>query len=149
MGHESTQSGGLRYLPVLWRLPLLLLHVLIGLPLALLSFTRAGRSLRVGEQNLNTWMIRWWSRWLCWTFGVRIRPGSILPPAPLLVVANHSSWLDILVLSSLGHLHFVSKAEIAKWPLIGFVASTAGVIFHARGSSDSLSAPRPSAALGL
>jgi 1-acyl-sn-glycerol-3-phosphate acyltransferase len=132
-------------------LPLLILHMLIGLPLALLSFTRAGKSIQVGATSLNEWMIRWWSRWVCWTFGVRIRPGSTLPAPPMLIVANHSSWLepmlivanhsswlDILVLSSLGHLHFVSKAEIARWPLIGTVAKVAGVIFHSRGSSDSL-----------
>jgi 1-acyl-sn-glycerol-3-phosphate acyltransferase len=113
--------------------------MLIGLPLALLSFSSAGKSIQVGATSLNEWMIRWWSRWVCWTFGVRIRPGSSLPAPPMLIVANHSSWLDILVLSSLGHLHFVSKAEIARWPLIGTVAKVAGVIFHSRGSSDSLS----------
>ena len=139
MGNNRAKNGGLRYLPVLWRLPLLLLHLLIGLPLALLSFSPAGRSVQMGDASLNNWMIRWWSRWLCRSFGVKIRPGSVLPPAPLLIVANHSSWLDILVLSSLGHLHFVSKAEIASWPLIGRIAAVAGVIFHARGSSDSLS----------
>jgi 1-acyl-sn-glycerol-3-phosphate acyltransferase len=112
--------------------------MLIGLPLALLSFSSAGKSIQVGATSLNEWMIRWWSRWVCRTFGVRIRPGSTLPAPPMLIVANHSSWLDILVLSSLGHLHFVSKAEIARWPLIGTVAKVAGVIFHSRGSSDSL-----------
>lgn len=139
MGNSACTKTGVRYVPVLWRIPLLLLFLLVGLPLALLGFTPPGRFLQVGDSSLNEWLIRWWSRWLCRCFGVRIRPGSQLPGAPLLIVANHSSWLDVLVLSSLGHLHFVSKAEVAAWPLIGRVANIAGVIFHARGSSDSLS----------
>ena len=139
MSSSTSRNRGLRYVPVLWRVPLFLLHVLVGLPLALLSFTPPARAIHVGDENLNAWMIRWWSRWLCRTFGVRIMPGSQLPAPPRLIVANHSSWLDVLVMSSLGHLHFVSKAEIASWPLIGQVASIAGVIFHSRGSSDSLS----------
>ncbi len=139
MASSNAGNGGLRYLPVLWRIPMLLLHLLIGLPLALLSFSRPGRSVQIGDTSLNESMIRWWSRWICQSFGVRIRPGSVLRGPPMLIVANHSSWLDILVLSSLGHLHFVSKAEIASWPFIGRIAKIAGVIFHTRGSSDSLS----------
>ena len=138
MGNRANQKSGLHYLPILWRLPILLLHLLVGLPLALISFTPPARSIHAGGKSLNEIMIRWWSRWLCRAFGVQIRSGAELPGPPLLIVANHSSWLDILVLSSLGHLHFVSKAEISGWPVVGQIASIAGVIFHTRGSSDSL-----------
>lgn len=48
------------------------------------------------------------------------------------VVANHSSWLDILALGSLGPLVFVSKAEVAGWPGIGWLARATGTIFVRR-----------------
>ena len=137
--NNIARANGLRYVQIMWRLPLLLLHLFIGLPLALISFLPALRDIQTGGVALKVRMIRWWSRWLCRVLGVYVRPGSALPASPALVVANHSSWLDILVLSSIGHLHFVSKAEVARWPVIGMVAKASGVIFHRRGSSDSLS----------
>ena len=41
---------------------------------------------------------------------------------PVLVVANHSSWLDIVVLSALLPVAFVAKAEIARWPGVSILA---------------------------
>ena len=40
------------------------------------------------------------------------------PPAhgPLLLVANHISWLDILVMHAARHCRFVSKADVRHWP---------------------------------
>lgn len=48
------------------------------------------------------------------------------------VVANHSSWLDILVLNAQGPVVFVSKAEVAGWPGIGLLARATGTLFVRR-----------------
>ncbi len=48
------------------------------------------------------------------------------------VVANHSSWLDILVLNAGQRVSFVSKAEVAGWPGIGALAKATGTLFIAR-----------------
>ncbi|MEP1587801.1 MAG: lysophospholipid acyltransferase family protein [Tateyamaria sp.] len=48
------------------------------------------------------------------------------------VVANHSSWLDIFVLNASDQVFFVSKAEVAGWPGIGFLARITGTVFIAR-----------------
>ncbi|UZD92056.1 lysophospholipid acyltransferase family protein [Cognatishimia activa] len=48
------------------------------------------------------------------------------------VVANHSSWLDIFTLNAKNPVFFVSKAEVARWPGIGFIAKIAGTVFIAR-----------------
>ncbi len=45
------------------------------------------------------------------------------------VVANHSSWLDIFVLNAPQQIYFVSKAEVAKWPGIGWLARATGTMF--------------------
>ena len=45
------------------------------------------------------------------------------------VVANHSSWLDIFVLNARKRIYFVSKAEVAKWPGIGWLARATGTVF--------------------
>ncbi|MBT8411207.1 MAG: 1-acyl-sn-glycerol-3-phosphate acyltransferase [Octadecabacter sp.] len=48
------------------------------------------------------------------------------------VVANHSSWLDIFALNAAKRIYFVSKAEVAGWPGIGWLARATGTVFIAR-----------------
>ena len=68
-----------------------------------------------------------------WRIDLQVR-GT--PPAqgPLLLVANHISWLDILVLHAAGFCRFVSKADIKDWPVIGMMATHAGTLYIARDS---------------
>jgi 1-acyl-sn-glycerol-3-phosphate acyltransferase len=48
---------------------------------------------------------------------------------PLMLVANHSSWIDILVLSSITPVMFIAKSEIASWPLVGLLAKLQRTVF--------------------
>lgn len=48
------------------------------------------------------------------------------------VVANHSSWLDIFALNARKRIYFVSKAEVANWPGIGWLAKATGTVFIKR-----------------
>jgi 1-acyl-sn-glycerol-3-phosphate acyltransferase len=56
------------------------------------------------------------------------------PPlqGPLLLVANHLSWLDILVLHAARHCRFVAKSEVKHWPLIGTLATGGGTLYIER-----------------
>jgi 1-acyl-sn-glycerol-3-phosphate acyltransferase len=58
------------------------------------------------------------------------------PPAsgPLLLVANHVSWLDILVMHAARHCRFVSKADVKTWPFIGTLADGGGTLYVTRES---------------
>ncbi|MFW8593127.1 lysophospholipid acyltransferase family protein [Cribrihabitans neustonicus] len=51
---------------------------------------------------------------------------------PGAVVANHASWLDIFVLNAQKRVYFVSKAEVAGWPGIGWLARATGTVFIER-----------------
>lgn len=51
---------------------------------------------------------------------------------PGAVVANHSSWLDIFALNARKRIYFVSKAEVAAWPGIGWLARATGTVFIER-----------------
>jgi 1-acyl-sn-glycerol-3-phosphate acyltransferase len=50
-------------------------------------------------------------------------------PAKGLIVCNHVSYLDILVLSSAARCVFLAKSEIKSWPFIGWIASLTGTVF--------------------
>ncbi|HZS63589.1 MAG TPA: lysophospholipid acyltransferase family protein [Xanthobacteraceae bacterium] len=55
--------------------------------------------------------------------------GQATRQQPALIVANHASWLDIVVISSLAPVAFIAKREVASWPLIGQAARAQGSIF--------------------
>ena len=55
-----------------------------------------------------------------------------LHPAGQLIVANHQSWLDIIVLGACMPMEFVAKAELQHWPLLGWLASKNHTFFLAR-----------------
>ncbi|MBL8298338.1 MAG: 1-acyl-sn-glycerol-3-phosphate acyltransferase [Rhodanobacteraceae bacterium] len=136
----AARPDRLRPLRYLWRTPLLLLHLLIALPLALLVINPLGARLRIGGQRLDHWMTSWWSRWLVRCFGFRVRRYGAPQTGAALFVANHLSWLDIELLHSQAFMCFVAKAEISRWPLVGWLAGRAGTIYHQRGSGHSLAA---------
>jgi 1-acyl-sn-glycerol-3-phosphate acyltransferase len=75
--------------------------------------------------------IQIWARTATRLMGIRIRSQGT-PPEGCLVVSNHLSYADILVLAALFPSIFVSKAEVAGWPLMGPVARTMGTIFVER-----------------
>jgi 1-acyl-sn-glycerol-3-phosphate acyltransferase len=58
------------------------------------------------------------------------------PPktGPMLLVSNHISWLDILVIHAAGHCRFVSKADIKHWPVLGTLTTSAGTLYIERES---------------
>ncbi len=74
---------------------------------------------------------RLWHRVACRVAGLRIRLRGTPPPRgrPALIVANHSSWADIMALGSLGELAFVAKAEVRDWPLFGWLARLQHCVF--------------------
>jgi 1-acyl-sn-glycerol-3-phosphate acyltransferase len=129
----------LRPLRYLWRVPLLLLLIVLGILLCSLILSWNQQAvMKNGREPFVHRMIRWWSTMLLRVFGLRaVRRGQPLAD-PVLFVANHTSWIDIEMLHAQRAACFVAKAEIARWPLVGWMAAAGGTIFHRRGSNHSL-----------
>jgi 1-acyl-sn-glycerol-3-phosphate acyltransferase len=70
----------------------------------------------------------------CGLFGIRPRfRGRLAGPSPRMIVPNHVSWTDVLVLGSWqAPLRFVAKSEVAGWPVFGAIARLTGTIFVER-----------------
>ncbi|HWT16902.1 MAG TPA: lysophospholipid acyltransferase family protein [Patescibacteria group bacterium] len=135
---EGTRDW-MRPLRYVVRVPLLLWHLFVHLPITLLCLLPpvAASTLASGER-VDQRMIRWWQGGLMRVFGFRLKRVGEPRREATLFVANHCSWLDITLLHSQRAVSFVAKAEIAHWPVVGWVASRGGTIYHQRGSNDSL-----------
>lgn len=75
-----------------------------------------------------------WSAHLLRILAVEIDAGNRTFAPASLVLANHISWLDVFVLNALHPLAFVAKADVRRWPLLGWLAAKNDTVFLRRGS---------------
>nr|WP_289814415.1 lysophospholipid acyltransferase family protein [Acidovorax kalamii] len=111
-----------------WRLLRLLGHIVKGLVIVALRFP----ALSPDQQHAR---VQAWSLELLAHAGIRLRILGQPPVAgPVMLVANHISWLDIPVMHAARHCRFVSKSDVQGWPLIGTLATAAGTLYIERSS---------------
>ncbi|MBM3346024.1 MAG: 1-acyl-sn-glycerol-3-phosphate acyltransferase [Betaproteobacteria bacterium] len=108
-------------------------HLFRGLAIAAFRYGRMDEAARRAAT-------RRWSLAALTSLGVTVHiegPPAAAPadalPARCLLVANHISWLDILVLLSVCPAIFVAKSEIRGWPLVGWLCARVGTLFIQRG----------------
>ena len=53
-----------------------------------------------------------------------------------LIISNHSSWLDIIILGSTFKTTFLSKIEVSRWPIIGKITTAVDMLFINRGEKN-------------
>jgi 1-acyl-sn-glycerol-3-phosphate acyltransferase len=126
--HMRTAPLHISRFPRLRLLPVGLLLLYGALQVALL-FPFGGAAFR---QRLK----RRWSRQLLAVLGIRLAAADdVLSGLDHgLLVANHISFIDIAVINAVLPSAFVAKSEVARWPLIGWLAGRADTIFIQRGS---------------
>ena len=78
-----------------------------------------------------------WARHLLPSIGLRVQVSGTPPDFPCILMSNHRSYLDPVLLMMDTTAYAVSKAEVAKWPIVGFGAKVSGVIFLKRESPAS------------
>ena len=62
--------------------------------------------------------------------GVRVHvDGEALKTGPAMLVANHVSWLDIVILSSVAPVSFIAKRDVKSWPFFGALAQLQRTVF--------------------
>lgn len=72
----------------------------------------------------------WYHRQVCHLLGVRLHiDGAVAPGKPVLLVSNHTSWLDIPVLSAVAPVSFVAKREVGTWPFVSSLARLQRTVF--------------------
>lgn len=86
------------------------------------------RSVRLRQQ---------WVRHIFWALGIHLHRAGTPPDFPCIVMGNHRSYLDPIAIIRDVNGYPVSKAEVENWPLIGFGAKQAAVLFLKRESATS------------
>ena len=115
-------------LPVrLWRATRVTLHIAAGIATTTLVFPRVPPERRRA-------LIRRWSQQLLRMMNVEARVHGAIEAhgGNVLVVANHVSWLDIVVLNAHRPSRFIGKAELARWPVVGRLIRGTGTLFIER-----------------
>lgn len=98
---------------------------LLAMPVQALLLTRGGRGKVVFAR------VYW--RGVAGILGLRLRViGELSAAQPVLFVANHSSWLDIVALGAVLPACFIAKGDVAGWPVIGAIARLGRTVFVSR-----------------
>jgi 1-acyl-sn-glycerol-3-phosphate acyltransferase len=113
-----------------WRVFLKLTFLLLGIvaiiPLGLVCH-------RLKRYDLTAKIGQYYFKYAAWVIGLRVMVKGIASPhRPLILVSNHISYLDIIALGSIHPMIFTPKAEIASWPLIGWLCRLMGCVFIER-----------------
>lgn len=135
MGNQAGAVGVLRATVrlialVAWFLPLSLVLGVLNLS-AWIAPARGGRAI--------DGLLRIWCRGIQVIMGCRVTVQGTAPPPPFFLVANHLSYMDILVLYPSIRGRFLSKAEVGSWPGIGMLVRGAGTLFIDRARQRDLS----------
>lgn len=111
-----------------WRLLRTALHVCAGLATILFRFPALSPAQRQDS-------VHRWSATLLERLGVALQVhGQPQAAGPLMIVANHISWLDISALHAVQYCRFIAKADLKHWPVIGLMSARAGTLFIERES---------------
>lgn len=115
-----------------WRGIVLVLVTVVAIALFLFMRMLDAVGGRRGDRARAPAVQRHWARAMLALSGLRLDCAGEPMAAGGALVANHSSWLDIVVLMATVRARFVAKAEVRTWPVIGFIAQASGTVFVER-----------------
>jgi len=110
------------------------LFIILGILLTLIFMRNT-----MPTRGFSSKLARTWLGLVARIFGVRIKTYGTALSEKTLFVANHISWLDILILGKLVPIHFLSKHEVKTMPVFGWLATRAGTLYIHRGNKESAS----------
>jgi len=111
------------------RLAMYIFYLWLLLPLYWLRYGRQWFDTTQGRRLISSW-----ARGVSQILALRLHTDGTPGMSPnTLFVANHISWLDIVVLSTVIQPRFIAKASLRHWPVFGWLARISGTLFIERG----------------
>ncbi len=74
-------------------------------------------------------VVRRWATGVAAIMGMKISVRGTPPEAPFVLVANHLSYVDVILLQTQLTCTFVAKAEVSTWPILGWLTRTVGTLY--------------------
>ncbi len=124
----SLRFNPTKFITRLFRLTRLALHLVRAVAVVAVCFPFYDDAKRMG------WVRRWTARLLA-ILAVRVKVSGAPPVAgvsPVMIVANHVSWLDIFAINAVCKVRFVAKSEIRRWPVFGWLCAQGSALFIER-----------------
>ena len=118
----------MRRVRALWRL-FLLVKLTVILRLTLLAGYLANPRRRDRRDRWRRRCVRYWARSLLAVMGAEVRCRGTVPEPPFLLVTNHLSYVDVLILGSRVEAVFVARPEVARLPVIGRLCRWKAALF--------------------
>src|SRR5262245_20165424 len=107
--------------------------------MAIARFFLLGLS-RSARMRCVTGLVRLWAQTCLRVLALKInvhRPTQDIHPGQRLLVSNHQSYLDVVIIASIFPALFVAKTEVSRWPLFGWLTKLGGTIFVNREDAHS------------
>ncbi len=121
-------TGVFRICVAVIKLAKVLAHLLVGLLTVYFHFPKL-------TQAKKSKSIEAWSTALLAKLAIKLVVNGKPPVSgPMLLVSNHISWLDILVIHAAGHCRFISKSDVKHWPVLGTLTTAGGTLYIERES---------------
>lgn len=117
----------MKLLHVLWTLLRSLIHIARGYWTIRTRFAALPKAER--ERQVHAW-----AQQMLRIAGIALDVRGTPSDGPVLLVANHISWLDILVMHAAHYCRFISKSDIQAWPIVGVLADGSGTFYIERES---------------
>ncbi len=131
---QHKAPGALGWVLIAVRALLIIFCMVLGM-LVLLSLRLIERPVFGMHRPVSPFVTQIVCRVSLWILGLRLVTQGRPMKGQGAIVANHTSWLDILVLNASDRVYFVSKAEVERWPGIGWLAKATGTLFITRDRS--------------
>lgn len=127
-----------------WRLPALAALCASG-AVAIVATNLSCALLRRSPARVRLRLFRLWSRLVLRLLGARVETTGIPPRHPFFLVSNHHGYVDIAVLASRVEAVFVSRDDVSRWPVFGWLSRSVGTLYVDREMKRDL--PRVAAAM--
>ncbi|MFK0691141.1 lysophospholipid acyltransferase family protein [Mesorhizobium sp. IMUNJ 23033] len=101
-----------------------------------------GVMLAMRAEGAARWMSKCYHQFLALLLGIRLTTKGTPGQAPLVVLANHASWIDVIAIASIVPVAFVAKQEVGAWPIIGSLARLQRSVFVNRDRHITVQAAR-------
>ena len=96
-------------------------------------------NINISANNDQAEKIRLWFEKILSIADIKTQIKGTIKPGNYLIISNHSSWLDIIILGSTFKTTFLSKIEVSHWPVIGRITKAVDMLFINRGAKDAAS----------